>query len=711
MRFLDENIRVREHMLPWAENGTVVRAQCFFWNPGHALQKSLSGLLRSLLMQLFEQTPNLVPQVIHLRKWRAARSSSSHMIEWSDAELRSTLHEYILNARKSTKVFLLIDGLDEFEGTDEMRDELIDLFTNLAMLDHVKICLSSRPWNIFLDAFTKFPQLRLEDLTHDDISKYVAAQLHSHRRFQHVLSRDRKSGEDLITAITDKAAGVFLWVRLVVRELLKGLRDGDSIRALWKTLEKIPADLNEYFKRLMDSISPENRLEASTLLQIALHTEHEFVSLHPLRLLDISFIDEERPDFALMGRYEFRNFDLGDREGLVFTLDSTLRRLNSRCMGLLECRYLTNDSLLDLYELEPEEEEEAAAYTNGINFESSLYPRIFEGSNLLHPFTLTVDFLHRSCRDFLLTPETQSLLHQYTRGPFDARMFLFNSRLVQFMALGAAGAGQNLALGLASYLMSVLSLRSWKEMPLGIVAATILQPPIESLCGSTHEYPDSPWYIEDSRANWHEEESSFLTLAIDFDLHGYIKVILTPERVKCKQGRPILDYILRPRFMDVPNGLEIGNSAPNLEILRRALELGANPNEQYSQVSVWALSLNFLADWLVQGTNHTLSTKQAYVGALTMLIYKGAAPLLPRSWLEFRDASDRFRSFGHDTEAFEYRWPKSITPVIEADGAILEPWYAVSDLLETFRDDFGADVDKIRRLLSNRDGILSFPRS
>ncbi|KAJ6100101.1 hypothetical protein N7467_001636 [Penicillium canescens] len=114
-----------------------------------------------------------------------------------------------------------------------------------------------------------------------------------------VLCCDQKTAEALIFAVTDKAEGVFLWVRLVVGDLLKGIRDGDGIRTLYRKVEEIPADLNDYFKRLFSSINPQHMREASIILQVALHEEHDFVSLHPLRLLDLSFTDESSPDFAL----------------------------------------------------------------------------------------------------------------------------------------------------------------------------------------------------------------------------------------------------------------------------------------------------------------------------------------------------------------------------------------------------------------------------
>ena len=72
-----------------------------------------------------------------------------------------------------------------------------------------------------------------------------------------------------------------------------------------------------------------------------------------------------------------------------------------------------------------------------------------ESADLQDPIDLKVEFLHRSLHDFLLTPKMQELLHQYTGGPLNARVFLCNARLVEFMALTSAGVGQELAVGLS----------------------------------------------------------------------------------------------------------------------------------------------------------------------------------------------------------------------------------------------------------------------
>lgn len=698
MRFLDQNIVPSYHMLPWTENRMVLRAQYFLWNAGNKLQKSITGLLRALLMQLLEQQPNLMPQVVHPGKWVAAWTSENHPIDWTNSDLQHTLHEFILSVRGYAKVLLLLDGLDELDGSDDERQELINILVSMASLENVKICLSSRPWNIFRDAFGEFPQLRLEDLTERDIKKYVEAQLYSHPRFQHLLQYDQINAEILCSGITQKASGVFLWVRLVTRELLKGLRDGDGVRALRKRLEEIPSDLYLYFRGLMDSISPHQRQEASALLQIALHKEDDFATGHPFRLIDSSFIDEEHPNSILTGQYRSDDLDFTDLKALGFRLDSSVRRLNSRCMGLLEIYFEADlDDSTPTSELS--QDDQGTNIGRSHSFEPPSYP------NISQTYGMTIEFLHRSCRDFLFIPEVQDLLHQYTQCPYDARMYLLNSRVRQFIALSRAGTSDKLALGLASYILSSLGRPSYKHTPICATYAAAVQPMLEKVIHD-YVYLEHYWYIYSSVSSWNDEQSSFLTLAIDFDLSSYVESHLSPDLVRMKRGRPVLDYILRPRFFGIDDTTKIGNRKPNLKLLKVALHFSANPNEMYGPTSVWALFLCFLADnfnTIMEAGSHF-----EYTGALEMLIRAGAAVLLPKHWLSretFYEAySDDF-SFQLDMsldERFSSRWPAAVPAVeLEQDpGLGSGPWYAVSDLLEYFRPHLGSQVDKLKRALS-----------
>lgn len=702
MRFLGERLNVQDHMLPWAQGCSVIRASYFSWSPGNVLQKSLAGLLRSLLLQILERKPNMIFEAIDDTRWIAAQQPSITLADWNTFELLSSLQRCILGLQKLfIKVLFFVDGLDEFECADEIRQQLIGTFKRLACAGNVKIFLSGRPWNIFLDSFRDIPQIRLEDLTRDDINLYVRENFLNHPRFQYLLSCDQKTAEALIFAVTDKAEGVFLWVRLVVRDLLKGIRDGDDIRTLFRKLEEIPADLNNYFRRLFSSIDPQHMREASIILQTALHEEHDFVSLHPLRLLDLSFINESSPDFALAGSFNHHKISMNDREGLIFRLDSTIRRLNSRCMGLLECTY-NPDNFFDLFCDKPTLELQDTSLYQGLKFEPSIYSIVFDGPNLLRSFMLTVDFLHRCCRDFLLSSDIQSLLHQHTGGQYDVRMLIVNARVSQFLALQKVECGRSISSGLASYIISALSVPEWKEAPVSIRAGRLLQPAIEAFSRHDETYSGG-WYIGSVLTSWHEEKSNFLTLAIDFDMRGYCMTYLTEKQVHAKKGRPILDYILRPRFAASTAFLNIGNSVPNIDLLHRVLTFGADPNGLYRGVSVWALFLSSVADWLHRKSHISAISKQAYFIALRMMIDSGAALVLPRSWILSNGFChyQRFGCFQDGNEKYN-RWPKDMPTVEQAMTRLSQPSYTVADLLATFRVHFGPEINDLIALAKAR---------
>lgn len=74
------------------------------------------------------------------------------------------------NSGDPFKLALIVDGLDEF---DDDYGELLQLLNEANQNPGVKICVSSRPWNVFKDEYKDNPVLRLEKLTRDDITLFV----------------------------------------------------------------------------------------------------------------------------------------------------------------------------------------------------------------------------------------------------------------------------------------------------------------------------------------------------------------------------------------------------------------------------------------------------------------------------------------------------------------------------------------------------------
>lgn len=115
----------------------------------------------------------------------------------------------------------LFDGLDEYSG---LSSQIADLFLKAATAPQVKVCVSRRPHLAFKESFETQPQLRLEDLTKGDIKNYVVDMLENNDRMQKRICKEPAQMKDLVDEIVQSASGVFLWVKLIVIDLLRDLK-------------------------------------------------------------------------------------------------------------------------------------------------------------------------------------------------------------------------------------------------------------------------------------------------------------------------------------------------------------------------------------------------------------------------------------------------------------------------------------------------------
>ncbi|KAK5102793.1 hypothetical protein LTS08_003593 [Lithohypha guttulata] len=452
----------------------------------------MKGFYRCLLFQFLQQCPQLITQ---LRGYFSHSSLFSEQIDSDVGNLQQAFFDVLEALVADHNLFLVIDGVDECEQVDG-QDELIDVVLQASELPNVKICVSSRPENIFKDAFHHCPQLRVEDLTFTDIHYYITSQLHRSRRWVIIEAEDKSRAFEFTMQIIYMASGVFLWATLAMRDLLQALRDGDSLDQLYAKLKLLPADLDRYFQSILSSIKFEHRREASTLLQLALFNEDKFGSIFTLRLIDTFFVAESDEDFCLGPSFEPYCRDLADEAVLRSRTDSSLRKLSSRCKGLLEPVHWKQ-------------------------IQDSDDMTFAERIELVHNTKLV--FLHRSLRDFLLQPQNLSLLYSYTNDrAIDARQYLISARLVQLLAFTSIGLSDDLAVGLASHLLGALSVNAVSSKTSAI--ASVAKPAIEWLAQAADVTgPDySYWYINGSLEEWYHEHSDFLTLAIDFQLSSYV---------------------------------------------------------------------------------------------------------------------------------------------------------------------------------------------
>lgn len=251
----------------------------FFWHSGSQLEKSQEGLLRSLLFGILSKCPDLISTV---RPDDSATLDAN--LDWTREKLFSVFQK-LTTQRLPLRFCFFIDGLDEYEGH---HSELIETLKDLLSLPDVKIRLSSRPWQPFRDAFghTRGYTIRLQDLTRNDIRTYVTDRLLNDKIFRAMASEDHRY-ETLVEEVVDRAEGVFLWVFLVVRSLLDGIRERDLISGLQYRLDRLPQNLEACFRHMISQIDGAYRRSRTVrAFQIAL------VSPEPPLLALFSIIDE-----------------------------------------------------------------------------------------------------------------------------------------------------------------------------------------------------------------------------------------------------------------------------------------------------------------------------------------------------------------------------------------------------------------------------------
>ncbi|EGX93439.1 hypothetical protein CCM_04813 [Cordyceps militaris CM01] len=338
MRYLCENATTQRELAVWAADRPCEVYSFFFWNSGADDQKSQIGLLRSLLFDILQRHRDLMrrlmPDVWGVWSHRAETAlkdklpyDSSLLPPEPDALSTSALKEIFQKVLKavgeSTKLCFFIDGLDEY-GAEH--SDIISLAAQCSMLPNVKFCLSSRPLRVFEEAFAGLPSLRLQDLTHLDLSHYVLDCLYRQPRMQQLSSPQSSEVSCLIQETVSKSQGVFLWVKLVVGLLSHGLPTYDSIADLQHQVHQLPADLDDLFAYM---VALKDHRRASQLLQIFQAARKR--SPEKITLLQLSFATDE--DELLAQEAPMQRISVHD---MASRCQEMVSQLQSTCAGLLE---------------------------------------------------------------------------------------------------------------------------------------------------------------------------------------------------------------------------------------------------------------------------------------------------------------------------------------------------------------------------------------
>ncbi|KAL6892126.1 hypothetical protein GGI43DRAFT_414173, partial [Trichoderma evansii] len=346
MKFIWGNQFTKDCLASWAGKARLLTGAFFFWNSGNTAQRSHDGLFRTLLYQVLCKSPEFLPKMFP-EEWKrysqfAACDLEIVKEEWtSPGKLKRAFELLVRLASTNLRLCFFIDGLDEAEGDSEDIAEFICEMSQASI--NVKFCVSSRLWPVFQTIFDEKPSLQLEDLTKSDIKLYVIDKLGTNKNIQKLLRHEPGKSQWLIDSIVNRASGVFLWVSLVVKSLISGIRDGDDTEALYHRLCSLPADLENLYEHIFMQIQQEYPIESSKIFQIfrasgntldifTLFTALIFKDDLYERVLSLKLISKEQ-----LSSKQYSKIMDGK-------LRDWTRRLNSRCRCLLE---IAEDTKID----------------------------------------------------------------------------------------------------------------------------------------------------------------------------------------------------------------------------------------------------------------------------------------------------------------------------------------------------------------------------
>ncbi|UKZ73736.1 hypothetical protein TrVFT333_001386 [Trichoderma virens FT-333] len=183
-----------------------------------------------------------IPYLVDQHKKRIALRSQVQEDPWSIGTLKSGLRQILDQKQDELDICLFLDALDEYDGQPDVISRFIQ---DLAQQSHDS---------------PKVPGFKIHEHTEDDIAKYCTGNIKT--------SHNSKALFDLVPAITQRAQGVFLWVKLVIQDLTRDASNGATGEQLKETLGLFPDDLYTYYTRIVERIAPSSRWATYCALEL-----------------------------------------------------------------------------------------------------------------------------------------------------------------------------------------------------------------------------------------------------------------------------------------------------------------------------------------------------------------------------------------------------------------------------------------------------------
>lgn len=264
--------------------------QCFLINFGDSTKRSPAALLRSLGLQMTQTIPAFKQEMAKFSREGVTLEKKDGRFTWHKV-FSSVLSQMIL----PTPLYWIIDALDELDSPKI----LVELFQSLSTFrTPVKVLITSRKTESLSLAFERLSVFVPVDMIQRDYHANITSDI---RIYAENELKFMRGTEDLKLQVTNsilhRAEGNFLWVRLVLEEIL----GCHTQQAIMQTLDEVPAGMSALYQRMELNIANNSR-EADRVLAKTLLTW--IVCAHrPLSLQELSqALTPEFPEFLDLRR-------------------------------------------------------------------------------------------------------------------------------------------------------------------------------------------------------------------------------------------------------------------------------------------------------------------------------------------------------------------------------------------------------------------------
>lgn len=206
----------KKRLRSWAGDHQLVVATFYFWNSGDQLQTSLEGLQRSILLQVLKQVPGWTATLFKLlwdKHFKDGIQLDQVILTYDCiTQAWDTLMSGPVLNSGTRHLCLLIDGLDEMTGSGAVTFSFLAEFFSRATANttNLKICVSSRPFQEFLQGFDSAQRLHLHELTAEDIRTTVTKTIFDLTHGDTGEQKLTEIGQQLVNTIVEKSEGVFI---------------------------------------------------------------------------------------------------------------------------------------------------------------------------------------------------------------------------------------------------------------------------------------------------------------------------------------------------------------------------------------------------------------------------------------------------------------------------------------------------------------------